>query len=646
MTPIEADERTIGQIFSDDFAFEVPAYQRPYAWEEDQARELLNDILGAIETEEMYFLGSVVLIKQPNHPKAAVIDGQQRLTTLTILLSILRDLTADAEKRIDRRGYIFQKANSDRGTDDRFRLLLRPRDRAFMLKYIQEPGATNSLPTTSALAGSQLRIVRNAELLRSALEKLDELERDRLVAFVVQRCYLVVISVPTADAARKIFTVLNARGLDLSPTDILKADLLDRGGQTDEAALAERWESVEDAVGRDDLVELFGHLRMLYEREKPRTALESGFKKHVAPFGGDPNTFLTDVLEPIADAYLLLADAADIKRRFGTDAAKAVNSLLRIDNKDWVPPCLLRLLRRTNGDSQQVGSFFCSLERLAYLLFVTRAAVNERISRYAAVMNQIDPRTHEPDEALQLTEAEQIDFVAALDGPLYLKPRVCKPVLQRLDEALSTGGAVYDELVSIEHVLPQSVDANSEWAQRFPEATERDWWTHRIANLVFLTRRVNTRASNWPFQKKKEQYFSSAEGSSPFLITQEVLRAAQWTPEHLAERQTRILQKLAMIWKLDISRYLEADKPDDVPSPRGGFTGTALIESKRERIMASLDGGLASRLKKVRGALYQSPSADVRAICTISKRYTRDPCIGMATIQIGKSFSRRPPMDT
>jgi hypothetical protein len=194
-------------------------------------------------------------------------------------LSILRDLTSDAEKRIDRRSYIFQKANADRGTSQLFRLLLRNRDRSFFLKHIQQPDATNALPDLGILEGSQYQIVANARYLCDQLEPLDETRRDALVAFIVQRCYLVIVAVPTAEAARRIFTVLNARGLDLTPTDIPKTDLLDRAGESQEHDLAERWESVELAVGRDGMVELFGHIRMIYERDKPRLALETGFSE-------------------------------------------------------------------------------------------------------------------------------------------------------------------------------------------------------------------------------------------------------------------------------------------------------------------------------------------------------------------------------
>ena len=135
-------------------------------------------------------------------------------------------------------------------------------------------------------------------------------------------------------------------------------------------------------------------------------------------------------------------------------------------------------------------------------MFVTRAGVkNDRIERFSAVMDEIDPRPVKKGPSaggLALSDGEEAEFFRALAGPLYLKTRVCKPVLQRLGEALSAGGATYDEIVSIEHVLPQTVDENSEWAKLLPDPQTRLLWIHRIANLVFLTHRINTRASRRP----------------------------------------------------------------------------------------------------------------------------------------------------
>jgi hypothetical protein len=560
---IEAHERTIGRIFSDDYAFEIPPYQRPYAWEIEQAKELLSDLLAAMDNgkkEEVYFLGSIVLIKKPGAPEAKVVDGQQRLTTLTILLSVMRDLTTTDKARFRRSAYVRQEADADKGTSDRYRLLLWDRDRPFFQKYVQTAGGTCSIPDHKTLKGSQQRIAGNAEYFRTELEGMDELRRDDLFAFIIQRCYLVVVAVPTPESARRIFTVLNARGMDLKPTDILKADLLDRAGAVLENDLARRWEAVESSLGRDKFVELFGHIRMIFEREKPRSALETGFAIFVPPFNGDAESFVSDILEPIVDVSELLARSSDVQTQFGLEAAKAVRSLGRIDNKDWLPPVLLRLWKRSPNDTVGVANFLIDLERLAYFLFVTRADVNERISRFTAVMDEVDPRPSKmsPNVGLALKPEEQATFLDALAGPLYNKSRVCKPVLQRLDEALANVSAGYDDPTSIEHVLPQTVDPDSEWAILFPDEEARAAWTHRIANLVFLTKRINTRASNWDFERKKVEYFASKDGTSPFPLTQGVLQTNNWTPEHLQERQAKMLAVLAKTWRLQSAAPVEA----------------------------------------------------------------------------------------
>jgi uncharacterized protein with ParB-like and HNH nuclease domain len=224
--PINAAQQSLGKIFSDDYAFTIPPYQRPYAWEETQARELLDDIeaaLGdALSTKDSitYFLGSIVLIKKPGAPNARVVDGQQRLTTLTILLAVLRDLSSGniASKR---HAYICEEGDPDRGTSDRFRLLPRDKDAAFFRSHIQEERATETLRESDAGSESQKNMMTNALFFRKALTKWSPSDRDNLVAFIVQRCYLVVISVTNVESAHRVFTVLNARGLDLTPADIL-----------------------------------------------------------------------------------------------------------------------------------------------------------------------------------------------------------------------------------------------------------------------------------------------------------------------------------------------------------------------------------------------------------------------------------------
>jgi len=139
-----AHEQPIVKIFSDDYVFRIPGYQRPYAWGTEQAGELLDDLTtfmqaagGPVEDMPPYFLGSIVLIKEESAPDADVIDGQQRLTTLTLLLAAIR-ASVDAKNAAEVTPLIYEKGSAIRGTKDRFRLTLRERDSAFFQTYIQK----------------------------------------------------------------------------------------------------------------------------------------------------------------------------------------------------------------------------------------------------------------------------------------------------------------------------------------------------------------------------------------------------------------------------------------------------------------------------------------------------------------------------
>lgn len=554
---IEAGEKRIADVFSDNYAFTIPPYQRPYAWEVQQANELIDDLVDAMEpnsrSEGLYFLGSIVLVKTPDSPEAKVVDGQQRLTTLTILFSVLRDLTDDLELKIGRETYVKQAANPDRNLPERLRLLLRQSDQSFFEDTVQRRDATANLPRLEGLEGSQARIVENALLYWKRLSPMTDAERGRLISFILNNCYLVVVEVPTDTAARRIFTVLNARGLDLTATDILKADLLESAGQDSDNELSTRWEEIELALDRDRFSDLFTHIRMIFQREKPRSSLEVGFPESVNPFRNDPGNFISDTLEPFAEAFTLAEDRDKIERLFDARTASLLRSLNRLDNKDWVPPLLLRLKQYSANENDDIPNFIMKLERLAYYLFITRADVNARMSRYADVLNQIDPRGERTPRStgLEFSDEDIRYFLEALDGPVYLKSRIVKPLLLRLDLALSDGSAVYDyPTISVEHVCPQTIEPGSQWDDWFSDREKHNYWLHRLANLVLLTHRKNSSAGNWELDRKQSVYFKK-DDACPFLLTREVLDANEWTPTTLHDRQIEILQTFSGSWEIE-----------------------------------------------------------------------------------------------
>ena len=91
---------------------------------------------------------------------------------------------------------------------------------------------------------------------------------------------------------------------------------------------------------------------------------------------------------------------------------------------------------------------------------------------------------------------------------------------------------------------------NSEWIEWFPDEEERHGWTHRLANLVILSRRKNSRASNWHFERKKKEYFQH-KGVTLFPLTTLVIGESEWTPKVLEGRQRKLVSALSNEWRLD-----------------------------------------------------------------------------------------------
>ena len=557
---IEAKEMQLVRVFGDEYRFEIPEYQRPYAWTTEQTGELLDDLLHAMgEVEEVhdappYFLGSIVIIQKGR--QAQIVDGQQRITTLTILFCVLRELAAERDKSsIDR--YVYEPGDKYAGIQGHYRLAVRERDRGFFQNNIQQTGklaAAFERPQAS-LPDSQRRMLRNAEYLTKEVTALDERRRDTLMEFLVQRCYLVVVSASDRNSAYRIFSVLNDRGLDLSPTDILKADIIGSLPKDVRSRHTAIWEEIEEDLGRDRFRDLFAHIRMIRMKSRPGGTLQQEFQEQVLK-AVDRKEFIEKDLEPYAEAYETVTGASYVDMGVDTSSSEKINAYLRylnrLDNFDWIPPAM-SFYRRNRGDPEALLRFVRDLERLAYAMFIIRANVNRRTSRYAAILRAIDQKEdlYSPSSPLQFSSREVADILRALDGPVYARRRVCKTLLLRLDTLLADRGARYEHAtVSIEHVLPRNPQRNLQWLRDFPDDEERSEWTDKLANLVLLSRAKNSSAQNYDFDYKKMAYFQRGE-TAPFALTSQVLAEGEWTPAVLARRQSKLIDVLKKEWRLE-----------------------------------------------------------------------------------------------
>jgi hypothetical protein len=202
------------------------------------------------------------------------------------------------------------------------------------------------------------------------------------------------------------------------------------------------------------------------------------------------------------------------------------------------------------------------LVRLAYYMLATSRGLNDRIERFAKVTAEIEAGKDlfADTSALQLEPPEQLAFYKRLDGPIYdeLSAKARTPVLLRLDSLLSGGGASYDyAVISVEHVLPQTPKPGSKWLEWFPDPSVRVGTVHRIGNLALLTRKKNSQASNWEFDRKKDSYFRRG-GVSPFVLTTQVIDKKEWLPSVVSARQAQLMDMLEKHWRLS-ERMTESD---------------------------------------------------------------------------------------
>lgn len=566
---IKATEEQLNKIFNlTNYQFEIPSYQRPYAWGKDQVLELIDDLCDAFpypleSNHHDYFFGSIILIKEEGKPNAEVIDGQQRLTTLTLLLSVFRHLLPSNHKTRYRISQLLEGEDIT-GTKTEYGLQLRSQDNEFFGEYIRNDEMLEKLfPKDAGLKTDSQKLLReNAIILVTELQERcpDNLSIEQwilhLFTNLLNKCYLVVVSTDSFDTAYRIFSTINSRGLDLQLNDILKSEII--GNITEEKEkekYTQIWENEEKDLGRKDFETLFSHIHRIKLKEKQKVGLLTEYRQKIKP-QNNPTQFIDEVLKPCSDMFEMIRDlqfkgeniedVEEINRLFGW--------LNRIDNSDWLPPAIYFLVKHFH-QTKDIKNFFINLERLAVGLMILRADINERIRKYTEILRSIELGSKEAIIKTKelLSPDDQKKIIEVINGDLYLEKNSTRIyTLLRLDSAISDGQispSFNAKMISIEHVLPQNPRNSSEWLTDWkPEEKQR--WVHRLGNLVLLPRRKNSKAGNMEFEQKKTEYFNPKDVVT-FPITINVINQKKWTITEVKNNQNQYLTKLVELWNLN-----------------------------------------------------------------------------------------------
>ena len=484
---MNAEERNIGQILTETLRYEIPPYQRPYSWNQDNVRELLDDIEEAYtEKDPEYFIGSLITIERDRNVLYEVVDGQQRLTTLNLIFAALRNSIEDKAAKLTIGNRILPSDPLTNQTETP-RLTLRQSDQAFFVEHILE---SKNLSDTerNELDEPKSRLINNHEVVLNFLKERDQDWMKQFANYILQKVYVVLVQTESFQSAYRLFNVLNDRGLALSNADLIKNKLFARlSDETKSDALEEKWVKLESVTGIDRLDTFLGYHRTTLVANKARKSLADEFDTVLSKYSGSPLDFIDDVTQSAKNFERIWHIKFD-----DPSAVRSVAALWRVSYDEWVPALLAFLNQPPEGFS--LSEFSSLLERITMQNWVRRLGRTKRLTIYYQLISAINSaKEAEKIRNIFSDGAENEEFFGLLGGAIYGLPS-CKAILMRLEEGCQDESVTkqYGGRLTIEHVMPQALK-DEFWKDRFSEETHSHW-LHRLGNLTLLSGNKNYKA--------------------------------------------------------------------------------------------------------------------------------------------------------
>ena len=211
---ISAKELPLGKVFTPDFRFTIPSFQRAYIWKTENILQLVSDLDDACKSPGTpYFLGSLILVREGDN-RYDVIDGQQRLVSLSIIIAVLRDLERDPDLMRQLDALLVEPGDKLRGIVTEPRLTLRERDAAFFREHVQEDNLESvfDMNDDDLATAAQRNIVANIRKTYDEISNWSDAGRQQFAQYLVNEVTLVIVTTDDLDGAHRIFDVMNMRG--------------------------------------------------------------------------------------------------------------------------------------------------------------------------------------------------------------------------------------------------------------------------------------------------------------------------------------------------------------------------------------------------------------------------------------------------
>lgn len=545
MADIYSQKIILRDLFSDKYFYYIPEYQRAYSWREEQCQQLFDDIWGA-DRESEYFLGAVILQEKEDNQtntKYDVIDGQQRLTTLQILMACLRDKVESTSYKNSLQQKIFQEEILMDGVPEQIRVSVK--EKKFFREYVQEQNGT--LKEIEASNCAQNKMKNAITIFKKAIEDLNESQIQSFCNYISQKCIFISVATKNFDNAYRLFTIINDRGLQLRRIDILKTNNIDPTVIPDinvRKEYAKKWEDMEEDLGVDQFEQLISFIRNIEIKEKSREDILKEYDKLIFNKGRlKRGVEFIDYVEKYKKIYQSIVLDNDLELEENTiEFRNLIYTMVDyFPSNEWIPAILLYYDKFKQKD---IYKFLLLLESKITADWVVSLTPTKRTVNINNILKEINKSKGTDD----LFKSSCFDFRNdelrhKLDMDVYGE-KFSKYILMKLEFLESEHNAErrYSK-ISIEHVLPQKPKDDSEWVKIFSEEDRRKY-TNKLCNLVLLSKRKNAAASNKDFEEKKKTYLKGRIVDSPRSI--KILAEESWTPTVLENRQKELLDLLTM----------------------------------------------------------------------------------------------------
>ncbi|GAA8197855.1 DUF262 domain-containing protein [Helicobacter pylori] len=571
MAKIESKDSHLRDILKDELYYQIPIYQRPYQWTEENCEKLLDDLFFNYEDDRDsdYFCGSLVLIAISEDSKAKtydIVDGQQRLSTFILLAKVLATLYN--ERLTDEsKEYLQESLNSRHGKKDRLNFNAIGFNSKKDFQYALT--SFNDAPKSD----NKNNYLKNAVCLKNYLRKKEIENINDFIEWLYFKVVFITITCPDADKALRIFNVLNARGLALNATDIFKGELLKYTKEHEREEFVSRWNALSQKCSDNDLkIEtLFSwylnYLNPVTSKEKMEKRLVTWFK--------NLNKTPLEYLKGVEDFYNAYCEVLEMQDRHA--------HLLSYKDDDYLIVILCTSLLHRYSD-QDIETLKELLVKFYYQDWVAGQTKTTRSQTCCNIINALKEKKSVENIASivkkyfkdknitqrfkeNLQDSNLYTKFYFINGKSGKKNSWLKPILILVEYFMSDdANPAYikmDDNLHVERILPQNPDPSSQWVKDFSEE-ERGLYTHSLANLTLLGGKKNTKALsqalNQDFKEKKEIYMGkpvALDNKKTFKVMtcydmtkNDVCRYTEWTPKSLEKRKEELIKIIERVLTL------------------------------------------------------------------------------------------------